>query len=379
MRNWKKIVGRILWSIAGGLLVLLFIISWKAKEEKKCTNIDVELVGENTVALFMDEKDILAFIHEKGIRPGMPIGALNLNELEKSLRSIKWINHAELYLDNHQSLQIKIEQRSPIARIFTASGASFYIDKEGRRLPLKQLTVLRLPVFTGFPSDQEKMSSPDSLLLNDVLHFTKAIQKDSFFMAQIAQINIESNGDFEMVPSLGDHIVLMGAAENVEDKLNRLYSFYKQVWVNSGINAYQVLDCRFDHQIVALKKGMQPIQFSASILANDSLDSFSSATIVPATIDSNKKIGPTIKVDTVSKSKAVTALPLTKQPNKGIKSNPKSTPKIAAKTAVKIKGKPKAKTTVKKNNKTNNKSLNNKKKSAKAVMPKKTQAKTTNN
>ena len=34
MKNWKKIVGHILWSIAGGLLVLLFIISWKAKEEK---------------------------------------------------------------------------------------------------------------------------------------------------------------------------------------------------------------------------------------------------------------------------------------------------------------------------------------------------------
>jgi cell division protein FtsQ len=375
MKNWKKIVGRILWSIAGGLLVFLFIISWKAKEEKKCTNIDVELVGENTVALFMDEKDILEFIHEKGIRPGMPIGTVNLNELEKSLQSIKWINHAELFLDNQQSLQIKIEQRSPIARVFTASGASFYIDKEGRRLPLKQLTVLRLPVFTGFPSDQEKMSSPDSLLLDDVLHFTKAIQKDSFFMAQIAQINIEPNGDFEMVPSLGDHIVLMGAAENVEDKLNRLYSFYKQVWVNSGINAYQVLDCRFDHQIVALKKGMQPIQFSASILANDSLENFTSATIATANIDTIKKIGPPIKLDTAIKSKAAPALVLNKQPNKGIKSNPKSTPKIAAKTAVKIKGKPKAKTTVKKNNKTNNKSLNNKKKSAKAVMPKKTEAK----
>ena len=375
MKNWKKIVGRILWSIAGGLLVFLFIISWKAKEEKKCTNIDVELVGETTVALFMDEKDILAFIHEKGIRPGMPIGAVNLNELEKSLQSIKWINHAELFLDNQQSWQIKIEQRSPIARVFTASGASFYIDKEGRRLPLKQLTVLRLPVFTGFPSDQEKMSSPDSLLLEDVLHFTKAIQKDSFFMAQIAQINIESNGDFEMVPSLGDHIVLMGAAENVEDKLNRLYSFYKQVWVNSGINAYQVLDCRFDHQIVALKKGMQPIQFSASILANDSLESFTSATIATATSDTIKKIGPPIKLDTVIKSKAAPALPLTKQPIKGVKSSPKSTPKITATTDVKLKVKTKVKTTIKKNNKTNNKSLNNKKKSAKAVMPKKTEAK----
>ena len=47
----------------------------------------------------------------------------------------------------------------------------------------------------------------------------------------------------------------------IEDKLNRLYTFYKKVWVQSGLNAYQVIDCRFDHQIVALKKGMQPIQY----------------------------------------------------------------------------------------------------------------------
>ena len=376
MKNWKKIVGHILWSIAGGLLVLLFIISWKAKEEKKCANIDVELVGENTVALFMDEKEILQIIHEKGIQAGMPIGAVNLNELEKSLQNIKWIKHAEMYLDNQQSLKIKIEQRIPIARIFSADGVSFYIDKEGRRLPLKQLTVLRLPVFTGFPSDQEKMSSPDSVLLNDVLHFTKAIQNDSFFMAQIAQVNIESNGEFEMVPSLGDHIVLMGTAENVEDKLNRLYSFYKQVWVNSGVNAYQVLDCRFDHQIVALKKGMQPIQFSASLLANDSLEQ-----LTTVKLDTTKKMGTAIKVDTALKSKAPAQL--NKVPINGVKSNPKSNPQTTPKstpkntlgTDVKLKGKPKAKTTVKKNNKTNNKSLNNKKKSAKAVMPKKTEAK----
>ena len=394
MRNWKKIVGNILWSIAGALLVLLFIISWKAKEDKKCASINVELVGENTIALFMDEKEILQIIHEKGIQAGLPISAVNLNALEKNLQSIKWVKHAEMFLDNQQALQIKIEQRIPIARIFTAAGNSFYIDKEGWRLPLKQLTVLRLPVFTGFPSDQEKMSTPDSLLLNDILHFTNAIQQDSFFMAQVAQINIASNGDFEMIPSLGDHVVLMGTAENIEDKLNRLYSFYKQVWVQSGVNAYQVLDCRFDHQIVALKKGMQPIQFSASILADDSLDN-----LTLSTMDTAKK------VDTASKKSANVTAPnlLKKSATQQGKSSlqptailaPKTTtkiiPKAAPKTAIratlktdvkskpKTKGKTKAKTTVKTNNKTNNKSLNNKKKSAKAIMPKKTDPKTTNN
>ena len=378
MKNWKKILGNILWSIAAALLVFLFIVSWKAKEEKKCASINVELVGENTVALFMDEKEILEIIHEKGIKPGMPIGALNLNALEKNLQSIKWVKHAEMFLDNQQALQIKIEQRIPVARIFTAAGTSFYIDKEGTRLPLKQLTVLRLPVFTGFPSDQEKMAKPDSLLLRDILHFTNAIQQDSFFMAQIAQINIGSNGDFEMIPSLGDHLVLIGSAENVEDKLNRLYSFYKQVWVQSGVNAYQVLDCRFDHQIVALKKGMQPIQFSSAILAVDSLENFTSAAI-----DTAKKVDTAIKKLAIQQGK--TSL----QPTAILapKLAPKTAPKTASPSALqsdvkskrKITGQTKAKTTVKKNNKTNNKSLNNQKKSAKAILPKKTDPKTTNN
>jgi cell division protein FtsQ len=230
------------------------------------------------------------------------------------------------------------------------------------------------------------MSSPDSVLLNDVLHFTKVIQNDSFFMAQIAQVNIEANGDFEMVPSLGDHLVLMGTAENIEDKLNRLYSFYKQVWVNSGVNAYQVLDCRFDHQIVALKKGMQPIQFSASMLVNDSLENWTSASLSGSSItstklDTTKNAVAPVKIDSSLKPKAPALL--NKVTSNVVKSNSKATPKITPKNTVvaneKLKGKTKPKTTLKKNNKTNNKSLNNKKKSAKAVMPKKTQAKTTNN
>ena len=387
MKNWKQIVGNILWSIAGALLILLFIISWRAKEEKKCASVNVELVGENTIALFMDEKEILQIINDKGIKAGLPIESVNLNELEKNLLSIKWVKHAEMFLDNQQALQIKIEQRIPLARIFTSSGNSFYIDKEGWKLPLKQLTVLRLPVFTGFPSDQEKLSSPDSLLLKDILHFTKAIEQDSFFMAQIAQINMAPNGDFEMVPTVGEHIVLIGTVDNIEDKLNRLYSFYKQVWVQAGVNAYQVLDCRFDHQIVALKKGMQPIQFSGSILSQDPLDDFTIQAI-----DTAKKIDTTdLKKSLVlpanNLAKKALLAPVKNNAKKPVMVSPANAPKTARKSAVKSVLKPtqkaklktKAKTTVKTNNKTSNKSLNNEKKSAKALMPKKTDAKTTNN
>jgi len=368
MKHWQTILVRVLWSIAGAALIVLFVIAWKAKEEKKYNSIQIELVGENTAALFMDEKEILQIIHEQGVKEGQAIGKLNLNTLEKHLHTIRWVKNVELFLDNAQVLQVKIEQRIPIARIFTASGNSFYIDKEGLQLPLKQLTVLRLPVFTNFPSDQENLSKPDSLLLNDILHFTKAVQNDSFFMAQTAQVNIAVNGDFELVPSVGDHIVLIGSVENIEDKLNRLYTFYKKVWVQSGLNAYQVIDCRFDNQIVALKKGMQPIQFSA----ND-LPTVDSAMAIEMKLDTTApKIAPI---------KAAIASP-TIAPKLAPKTTPKSAAKAPSKTAVKQASKKGtknlAKTSSKTNNKSKAKSLIKVKPSAKALMPQK-KASTTNN
>jgi cell division protein FtsQ len=310
------------------------------------------------------------------VKEGQSIGELNLNTLEKYLETIRWVKKVELFLDNAQVLQVKIEQRIPIARIFTASGNSFYIDKEGLQLPLKQLTVLRLPVFTNFPTDQEKLSKPDSLLLNDILHFTKAVQNDSFFTAQTAQVNIATNGDFELVPTVGDHLVLIGSVENIEDKLNRLYTFYKKVWVQSGLNAYQVIDCRFDNQIVALKKGMQPIQFSA----ND-LPTVDSAMAVEVKLDTiAPKTAPKIAPKLASKQ-APKLVPKT-TPKTAPKTTPKTAAKAPSKSAVKQASKKGsknlAKTSSKTNNKSKSKSLIKVKPSAKALMPQK-KASTTNN
>jgi cell division protein FtsQ len=367
----------VLWSIAGAALIVLFVVAWKAKEEKKCTSIQIELVGENTAALFMDEIEILQIMHEQGVKEGQSIGEVNLNTLEKYLETIRWVKHVELFLDNAQVLQVKIEQRIPIARIFTASGNSFYIDKEGLQLPLKQLTVLRLPVFTNFPSDQEKLAKPDSLLLNDILHFTKAVATDSFFMAQTAQVNIAVNGDFELVPTVGDHLVLMGSVENIEDKLNRLYTFYKKVWVQSGLNAYQVIDCRFDNQIVALKKGMQPIQFSANDLPT--VDTAMDVEVKPAVVNTSQEAAmESSKITSNITPQLAPKQVLKLVPTTASKSVIKTRSKTAVKPRVKKSLKIGTKTSTKTDNKLNTKSLIKVKPSAKAIMPQK-KASTTNN
>lgn len=371
MKQWQNILIKTLWSIAGAALIFLFVIAWKAKAAKKVSQVQVELVGETTKALFMDENEITQILKEQGVAKGAIIEGINLTTIEKELEKIRWIKNAELFINNQLTLEVKIEQRIPIARVFTVSGTSFYIDVEGWRLPLKQLTVLRLPVFTGFPNDQEKLSAPDSLMLNDIRYFSNTIKSDSFFTAQIAQVNIEPNGDFYLVPSLGDHSVLIGSVENLDDKLNRLYTFYKKVWVQSGINAYQVLDCRFDGQIVALKKGMQPVEYAPGMMPFKNLglsdaenlllnkDSASSS-IVKDSLNKTLPVALKKEVDLV-----VNKLPKKPLANAAI---------IKKSVPVKIK-----KQNKKTNNKPNNKSLINKKKSAKALMPTKNTSKNNNN
>ena len=234
--------------------------------------------------------------------------------------------------------------------------------------------MIRLPIFTGFPSDQEKLSKPDSILLSDILRFSLIIKQDSFFLAQIAQININPNGDFEMIPALGDHTVLFGTVENMEDKLNRLYTFYKKVWPSTGINAYQVLDLRFDHQLLALKKGMQPIEYPPGALPDlqplNMLDSVTVIDTVQTKVVNAINI-PKTKVDSMVNTKLKTTPALNQTPTSSKKEIPKVVKKVNNKPN--IKSKPKLEKNAKKlNNKSTNNTLKQEKKSAKAEMPKKT-------
>ena len=73
MKQWQKIAIRIIWSIAAAGLIVLFVVSWKAKSAKQLTNIQVELVGESAQALFMDEISIRVILNEQGVQVGMPI------------------------------------------------------------------------------------------------------------------------------------------------------------------------------------------------------------------------------------------------------------------------------------------------------------------
>jgi cell division protein FtsQ len=344
---WKKRLIQTAWILAGVGTVVLMGAAMQKKNRKTCTDIKIEISGIEE-HMFIDERDILELVNQQRKVIGTPVSMINLRAMESALEKNPWVKNAEMYLDNQQVLQIQIEERQPVARVFTMQGGSFYVDSAGIRLPLSEKLSARVPMFTGFPSDNVKLSKPDSLLLKDVVKLGMYILEDSFWAAQVAQIDIEPGRQFELIPVFGDHLVSIGKADDLDAKFNRLYTFYKQAWLQHGIHYYEKINVQFDKQVVAVRKGMGaikqdsttalalirqmtiPVDDVAAALPEKPVKMDSSAKPVPAV---QKSVKETVPVKTViNNNNKINTKPLSK---KAEQKNEKTTTKPKPKAVMK--------------------------------------------
>jgi cell division protein FtsQ len=242
------------WCVLGSAITVLLIAAMKEKEHKLCSDINIEIIGAHQ-HVFVDENNVKEILKTKGALTGKDISEIDLRGTEEELEKDPWIKKAELFFDNNQVLRVKIDEREPLARVFTLGGNSFYIDSSGMRLPLSDQQSARVPVFTSFTSDNKNLSAPDSSLLVDVKKLAQFISQDSFWTAQVSQINITTQRTFEMVPVLGNQIIELGNADSLQPKFDRLYSFYKQVWAKTGFEKYEKIDVQYDGEVVATIRG----------------------------------------------------------------------------------------------------------------------------
>jgi cell division protein FtsQ len=261
---WKQRIIQAVWILAGAGTIGLLVAAMQKKSQKFCSEVQIEITGA-TEHVFVDEKDIKELLKGKGSFTGVSMTRVDLRNVEEELEKDPWIKNAELFFDNKQVLQVSITEREPVARIFTVMGNSFYLDSSGKVLPLSDKLTARVPVFTGFPFGK-KLSNLDSVLLKDVISLSNYIYADSFWNAQIAQVDITGN-EFEMIPVIGNHIIRFGDVTDMNTKFKKLFSFYKNVSTKAGFDKYEVIDLKYDGQIVATRRGaVVPVTDSAGAI-----------------------------------------------------------------------------------------------------------------
>ena len=243
------------WLLVIGGITTLLVAANKRQTEHVCKKVNVSITGSGD-KYYIDKADILkqleAVYHSSLLNK--PLKTISLVTLEKSLEKDQWIGDAELYFDREDVLHVIIEERVPIARVFSVGGRTFYMDSSGHQMPVLDKTGIRVPVITGFVNSK-KFNSKDSALLADVKKIAWFVYNNEFWNAQVGQVDITSERKFELIPVIGDHIIRLGNADNLENKMSRVLLFYKHVLNKVGFNKYSAVDVQFDGQVVGVNKG----------------------------------------------------------------------------------------------------------------------------
>ena len=258
--NIRKIVSVAIWGMVGAGVLVLLVAAVRYRNNNTCKGYRIEIAGT-----FIDKKGIGDLLNSAGAGRGQdrPIQSFDLRRLEAALEKNVWIKKAQLFFDNNGILRVNVFEREPAARIFTSDGNSFYIDSTGVQLPLQDKVQAHLPVFTGYPAPKIRLQGRDSALTADMLQLSNFIRQDSFWSAQVAQVDITADKTFELEPEIGRHRVSFGDGSDIQQKFHRLFVFYKEVLSRTGFDKYSRIDVSYAGQVIGIKKGSEQSRYDS--------------------------------------------------------------------------------------------------------------------
>ena len=235
-----------------GVCVLLVAANGKQKEHV-CKNLFVSVKGSED-NFYIQKSDIVKQVESliKGSVINRRIADINMQWIERNLKSNHWIYSAQLFFDSKDNLNIVVNEREPIARVYSEE-KSFYLDSTGQQMPLLENTTARLPVILGFPISSRK-SKADSSLRTDVVKIASYIYYHPVWNAQIGEIVVRDDRKFDLIPVVGDHVIELGYGNDIETKLDNLLVFYRQVLSKIGMNHYSAINIEFTGQVIGRKK-----------------------------------------------------------------------------------------------------------------------------
>lgn len=255
MSEQKKIsTKKVFRFLIGAVLVAVFAVALIAasrqQNNKTIKGLEVRLNDDKELN-FLQKKDIeTLLLKNRNIRlTQTPVASLDLRLMEEIARTNPWVAKADIYVDNRQVLQVSITQREPVVRIFDVNGGSYYMDSALYTMPVGVGYAYAAPVFTNVPVLRN--DSMNTVLRKKIAYMSEMIGRDSFWHAQVTQVEVQPDQTFVLTPLFGNQKIMVGDTDRIKDKLDNVFAFYKNVSDKIGWDKYQMLDARFKGQIVA--------------------------------------------------------------------------------------------------------------------------------
>ncbi|MCU0428402.1 MAG: cell division protein FtsQ [Cytophagaceae bacterium] len=232
------------------LTLISFVEKRQADKRVKKVLIEIDHEGDN---YFVEEEDVMDLMTGDGsaLVVDKKYSHLDLKQMEKKIKSFKFVSDAQVSKDHKGNLKVFVKQRRPIARLISSNGAHVYVGSDGTTLSTSEKFTSRVVIVDGGLCS--RLASETYLASEEgkpYLDFFRYLDHHKFWKVQIAQISTNSKGELTLYPQLGKQYIQFGKPELLEDKFARLAVFYKKIIPAKGWNTYQRVDLRFKDQII---------------------------------------------------------------------------------------------------------------------------------
>lgn len=225
-------------------LVLAVTVLNNPDLQRRCEALDVT-VKDSNMASFITPGEVRGILKAAKVYPvGKRLSTVDCQKIENTLARNPFVDNVTSYKTAGGRVCVDITQRLPVMRVMSDNGENYYIDTRGKVMPHLHYCA-DLVVATGDISRKYANAK--------LLPIGKYLRYDKFWDSQIEQISVDSAGNIELYPRIGNHVVYIGKPTNVPQKLKRLKAFYSQVLNQIGWNKYSRINLEYDNQIICKK------------------------------------------------------------------------------------------------------------------------------
>ncbi|MCP4314088.1 MAG: FtsQ-type POTRA domain-containing protein [Bacteroidetes bacterium] len=249
----RKVAPIMTWlGIATWFVVVMGFVSGES-EEVLCNRIDV-ILQDTVNNRFVTRSEVRSLIESSGIEiRGYPLAQINTRSLEHLLEENPYIRNAEVSKDVSGRLEVLVEQRVPLVRILPAGSRGYYLDTEGKVLPLSdRFTPLIMLASGKLPKSPGEAYT--GLNLEEIFQFCTYLADNQFWYDQVVQIYVNALGEYELIPRVGAHHILLGTMDQWEKKLRNLELLYRQGLSTEGWNTYETINLKYTNQVICTKR-----------------------------------------------------------------------------------------------------------------------------
>lgn len=275
-RTWIIILNLAVWTALVVYLVMAGRYTSEQRNDVACSNIEVKVLDADRYDFITEDMVRLWFNSGEMNVIGKELSQIDTKEAQRFVTRRGYVKNARVYTSMDGTLHIELTQRSPLVRFNMTDGYNFYLTEDGYIVPAQRHAVEYVPLVTGtfeFPfakdyigyydqsiTDEEKKVSKSYGFFFELINFVKFVDNSDFWDSFIVQINVAGGNAYDnyepqiqIVPRIGDHLVILGSIAGYERKLSDLMAFYNGAAAYEGWDTYKYINLKYKGQVVCTK------------------------------------------------------------------------------------------------------------------------------